>query len=124
MAKSSVRWYGPQVAQSIRDQMKRRLDRAGRAVAASVRRNISRQGPPHSVPGEFPHRVSGDLQSSIRVETDRRSLTVRVVADAPHAEFIEAKRPFLRRTLREMRSELRAIILGPLGGSGRYKFTE
>lgn len=124
MARSSVRWYGPQVTRDIREQMKRRLERAARAVAARIRKNIGTQGPPHSVPGEYPHRVSGELQSSIRVETDSRSLTVRIVADAPHAEMVEAKRPYLRRTLREMRSELRSIILGPLGGTGRYKFTE
>ena len=124
MASSSVRWYGPQVSREIREQMRRRMYRAARAIAARARRNVSRQGPPHSIPGEFPHRVSGELQDSIHVETDARSLTFRIVADAPHAQFVEAERPFLRRTLREMRSELRAIILGPAGGSGRYKFTE
>lgn len=124
MAKSSLRWYGPRVAMAVRNRMKSRLQRAGMAVVRRVRRNIGTQGPPHSIEGEYPHRLSGELSRSVRLETDKRSLEVRVVASAPYADMVERKRPFLRRTLFEMRSELRAIILGTSGGSGRYKFTD
>lgn len=122
MASSSVRWHGERVAMKVRERMKRRLEAAGRAALRRVRKNISRQAPPHSMPGEFPHRMSGDLARSLHVETDKRSLTVRVVASAPYAESLERSRPFLRRTLREMRSELRAMIIHGTGASGRYKF--
>jgi hypothetical protein len=80
-------------------------------------------GPPASLPGEFPHRVSGDLQRSIQMRLDRRSLSVRVIATAPHADVLEARRPFLRRTMRELRPTLRAILLEGRG-SGRFKFSD
>lgn len=123
MAESEVRWYGDEVSRAVREAMKMRLDVAARTVARQVQENIGTPAPPHSVPGQFPHLVSGDLQKSVRVETDKRSLTVRIVADSDHAEAVEASRPFLRRTLREMRTRLRAILLNGQG-VGRYKFTE
>lgn len=123
-ARSSVRWYGERVSRSVRERMKGRLKRAADFAAKTTRRNVATPGPPHSLPGEYPHKVSGDLQRSIHVETDKRSLTVRIVADAPHAGIVEEKRPFLRRTLRLIRTQLRAIILGNSGSTGRYKFED
>jgi len=121
---TNVRWYGPRVLQAVRDQMKRRLTTAGRELVQAVRQNIGTSGPPASLPGGFPHRVSGDLQRSIQMRLDRRSLSLRVVATAPHAEHVEAQRPFLRRTMLAMRPTLRRILLGSGGGSGHYRFTE
>jgi hypothetical protein len=122
--RSTVRWYGPQVTRRVREQMKRRLVKAGQLAVRTVRRNIERRGPPASRPGEFPHRVSGELWRSVGMRLDRRSLSVSIVATAPYAAILETRRSFLRRTLREIRPQLRTIILGSGGGSGHYRFTE
>lgn len=125
---NELRWYGPSVARQVRDEMKARLALAAEELRAQVVENISTDAPPHSLPGEFPHQISGELADSIRVETDKRSLTVRVVADADYALALElgtanmSPRPFMRRTMLQMRSRLRAIILGG-AGRGRFKFT-
>lgn len=125
---SSIRWYGDQVRQAIRERMRVRLHRAAQAVAQKIRENIGTPAPPHSAPGEFPHVVSGELLRSVGVETDKNSLTSRIVVTADHASEVEEKRPFLRRTLREMRPALRRILLRRLvlddSGGGRYGSTE
>lgn len=124
MARSTVRWYGPQVTMRVREQMKRRLVRAGQLAVRATRRNIDQKGPPASRPGEFPHRQSGDLWRSVGMRLDRRSLSVSIVATAPYAAILETRRSFLRRTLREIKPQLRTILLGSGGGSGHYRFTE
>lgn len=121
---SGVRWYGERVTMAVRNKMKKRLEKAGRFAVKAVRENIATQAPPASLPGEFPHRQSGDLYRSTEMRLDRRSLTVRIVASAPHAEHVERNRPFLRRTLRKIKPQLREILLGNSGGSGRYKLED
>lgn len=123
-AKSSVRWYGSRVSREVREQMKRRLLKAGQLTIRTVRRNISVQGPPRSKPGEFPHRETGELARSLELRFDRRSLTIQVLASASYAPFIETRRSFLRRTLRELRPQLREILIGSSGATGRYKLVE
>lgn len=124
MAKSAkINWHGPRVTREIRAGMRERLLAAGEALAEKVQENIDVQGPPASLPDEFPHKETGELQDSIHVRLDARSLSVDVVADAEHAPFVEEIRPFLRRTMREMKPVLRRIILADKG-RGKFKFAE
>jgi hypothetical protein len=58
-------------------------------LRTEVQANIGIQGPPRSVPGEFPHRDSGDLQESIFDDMDPDSLTARVGSTMPYAPTLE-----------------------------------
>lgn len=108
---SRLKWRGEQVKQSVRRLIASRLEDAAEYAAAQVRQNIGVQGPPASLPGEYPRRASGELQAGIRAvaTSDVRAM---VVADADHAPYVEAMRPFLARTIDEIRPSLRRIMLG------------
>lgn len=97
-----------------RNVMEGRIEEAAEMVALKVVENITEfetaeVGP--SEPGEFPHADTHELAESVHPEVD--GMTGRVVADAPHALFVEygtrnmEERPYLRRTLAEMEPELR-----------------
>lgn len=125
MARTSVtmKWYGERCRRDLRAELLDRLEAAAEHVVEQTKQNIAAPGPPASRPGEYPHRVSGELQGSISSVVNARDLSVRVVATAPHARFVEARRSFLRRTFRESRSTIRQIVLGGTGQrSGRFKF--
>ena len=104
--------HSRRVIRSVERQAMKRLERAGHAVAAQVRDNISTAGPPHSLPGDYPHTISGELRDNIFIDVDRRGMTVTIGARAEHAEHVERIRPFLSRTLAEMGPEVRRIMEG------------
>lgn len=118
----SMKWHGPRIERGIRSELESRLDACGDALATQTQVNIAAVGPPASAPGQYPHRISGELQESVGYRLNRRDLAVTVTASAEHAKYVESMRPFLRRTFREMRSKLRAIMLGSGARSGRFKF--
>lgn len=122
VSRTRLNWHGPSVSRDLRNEMKVRLAAAAEALAAKIRQNISVQGPPASRPSEYPHKVSGELESSVVVKLDLRSLSVEVHDTAPHAMAVEKRRPFMRRTLREMKPELRRIVLNGQGSGGRGMF--
>jgi len=110
------------VAERIVDEVFDNLRRAGDHLADSIRSNISTPGPEASVPGDFPHRQSGDLQGSIRVYANRKTQTVAVVAEAPHAEIVEKMRPFMTRTLIEQMPEIERICTTRISAGDIAKF--
>jgi hypothetical protein len=122
-ARVTMKWYGDRCERGIRTALENRLAAVGEFLADEIQGNISTQGPPASVPGEFPHKDTGELFSSIYSVINRRALTVRVVATAPHAKYVEASRPFIRRTLFESRAAMRRIMLGAGISRGRFKFS-
>lgn len=89
-----------------------RLRQAAEFLADAVQANIGTPGPPHSVPGEYPHMITGQLHGGIRVTSAPGGYGYQVRSTAPHSKPVEAIRPFLERTFRENRSRVRAIILG------------
>lgn len=99
---SDVRWNGPAYTAAIKRHLLRKLNKVGEAVVARVKENIATQGPPPSVEGEYPHRQTGDLQASVEFRVDAATLSVILTANADHAKYVEASRPFLARTLQEM----------------------
>jgi hypothetical protein len=99
---SDLRWNGQAYLASIKRHLIRKLDKVGEAVVARVKENISTAGPAPSSPGEYPHRQTGDLQASITHSIDMSTMSVGIKAEAEHAKYVEAARPFLRRTLGEM----------------------
>jgi hypothetical protein len=106
-----VQWYGENVIRSVKTNMSIRLHNAGEALAYKIRDNLSVSGPPSSLPGEFPHKDTGELMESIEVRLGRKEFSIRVVAGTPYSKYVEESRPFMRRTLREMKSTIRSILL-------------
>ena len=69
--------------QLVKADMEAQADRLAEAVAVAKRQNLR------------PHRVTGELEQSIRIETTGAGERV-VIADADHAEAIEQRYPFAR----------------------------
>lgn len=121
-AKFIMQWYGAERLRELGDTLDDRVLECAQAIAEAMRENVSEAtSPPASAPGDFPHRATGDLESSIFAVKGKKG-EARVVANAAHAPFVEASRPFFRRTHREMRSKMRSIMLGRGRGRGRFKF--
>jgi hypothetical protein len=125
VARSSVtmKWNGDKILRKLEAEIDSRLLECAQAVAEQMRDNVSEHGPPASTPGDFPHRITGELEGSIRAIQNKKG-EARVVAEAEHAPYVEKLRPFFRRTHREMRSRMRAIMLGKGRGTGRFKFLD
>lgn len=107
-----VKMFDKEARAAILDAVAKRADRAANKLASAVRRNISTPGPEPSEPGEYPHKQSGELKSSVKV-TRRNQYRIDVSVDAPHAEYVEAIRPFLSRTVNEMFNALRREVERP-----------
>lgn len=93
----------------IIDDLMSRAERGANQIAKQLRRNISTPGPEPSRPGEYPHKQSGELARSIKVKR-RNQFRVDVVVEAPHAAYVEASRPFVSRTVAEMRASVEREI--------------
>lgn len=104
-------WQGPRAARNMLSAMQDGIREGGDFLAHQTRANIDTQGPPASTPGDFPHRESGDLQDGIKVVERRAQRQVSVISTAAHSAFVEAARPFLRRTYLENKGRLRHVVL-------------
>jgi hypothetical protein len=82
---------------------------AAEHLRARIRKNISTPGPPHSVPGSYPHLITGNLQASVSVYPNRRQRTVQVIAEADYAGHVEKIRPFMERTFNEELGTMKSI---------------
>lgn len=102
----------------LRRAMTSRLRMVGRSVVSTVRKNISVDGKSFgpSRPGEYPHRQTGELMRSVesQVSGSDQAVSVFIRATAPHAETVEEKRPFMRRTIAEMEHEIYRQLTEPL----------
>lgn len=95
----------------MRSRVTHALDVVAGDVAQRVRENISASGPPHSAPGEYPRRITGELQASVGHSVDPVRLEAAIYADAEHAPHVEKIRPFLLRTMAEMRSYIQRRMI-------------
>src|SRR5690606_4313565 len=120
MARDNIKWHSKQLDGELRAEMLRRLRICGEAAASHARRNLSAAMPPAGLPGEFPHARTGTLRQAVTYEVDERRMTVRIGAPVEYALFLELgtekmqPRPFLRKTLIEMRPFFRRVLLAPL----------
>jgi hypothetical protein len=110
-AKLKIEWRGNAVSRHANDAAHAGLIAAGNDLLHRIQQNLDVPGPPGSAPGQFPHRRSGELQASGKIVINRSRKTVTVVFTADHAEIMEAKRPYIRRTYRESKSALRQTVL-------------
>jgi HK97 gp10 family phage protein len=112
-----VKWFGERFLDKIKDGVQRHVLEAAEKVADQVRINIGQPCPPHSDPGDFPHRESGELQESIHVRmVAGKLIKAEVYSTSKKMVWLEfgtsrmAARPFLRRTLAEMGPIVRRIV--------------
>ena len=122
--KQRIRWYGPRIQRDIRNTMKDRLDSLADLLIKIWRRKVRRASPPPSRPGSWPKKRTGEFREGIRKKLDRRSLSIELDNVAPHAIYVEARNPSLRRILREERKTIRAALIKGTGVRGRYKFVK
>lgn len=112
MARPAVRiqWHSEAVRKRVGDHLLLRLGLAADYLVEKIRENIDTPAPPHSPPGQFPHRMTGELQSSI----GRRMVNggYHIYASAPHAKVVEMRRSYLRRTLAEQGRQVARIAMG------------
>lgn len=100
-----VKWNGTQFRRELTGRIVRNLGDAGELLVTEIQANIGIQGPPPSLPGEFPHRDTGELQASFHFAVDTANLGVRVMTDSDHFLAMEmgngrvAARPHAVRTL-------------------------
>jgi hypothetical protein len=99
---------------------------AGNRLKEWTRMNLQRgrtavEGP--SAPGEYPHIHKGRLVDSInasRLKEDMHGMSIEVGTNLDYGVYHElTERPFLRRTLHEMRGPLKRILTG--GGAGGFR---
>lgn len=113
MSRVTMTWYGGQVTRSLERELGKRVQQTARMLANKVIDNISTEGPPASSPGDYPHKASGSLVSSVDV-IYTSSTSASVVVSAEHAKFVEKARPFFLRTQKEMKRKLIAFMSRPL----------
>lgn len=118
MARPAIRiqWHNERVQRQVGDHVLLRLGLAADYLVAKIRDNIDTPAPPHSPPGQFPHRMSGELYDSVGRKLVGRGY--HIYASAPHAMVVEQRRSYLRRTLAE---EQRQVVRITLAGGMRIR---
>lgn len=122
-----LEWNGDMLYGAMRDAATKGVFLAAQRLKEQIQINISVVGPPHSLPGEMPHLITGNLQDSVKVKA--KGLEADVVVEAPYAYALEfgtsrmAPRPFINRTFTETFPELQQIITDTIeedAGVGRF----
>jgi len=103
-------WALDRTIRRVQIDMEPWVEEQANTVAAAIRKNISQQGPPASLPGNFPHKRTGRLQESIQVQRGGQRGEMIVYSDAPYALDLElgnrkigSERSYFRRTLLSLR---------------------
>lgn len=128
--KAKFAWRINQYCDGVKREFAKRTARAAALVRQQVKRNISTSsrtaGPSKS--GEYPHLDTGLLRNSIEIKVDQEKLRGWVFTNTIYGLFLEygttskhggtliSGRSFLRRTLREMRPQIKQIYQAPLPG--------
>ena len=79
-------------------------------------KKLGKRGSGRSEPGNPPHKDYGKLRASISYEVDKAKLVVRVGTPLQYGKFLELgtekmwKRPYLRRSLLEKKSQVTSIL--------------
>ena len=114
---NSMSWNGNQFYQHLVEQLDARLGEAAEVLATRMRNNLSEDYPPASMPGQSPHRRTGNLQASVEVKKPQ-PLKRLVGSSAAYAKFLEfgtskmAARPWALKSLMQAKNDLNQVILG------------
>lgn len=105
------RWTGGSAPWVVRSAIADGMERAAIYVKRAMKRLISTPYPPASVPGEPPHRRTGNLYRNIDYWINRKTLEVHIgpTEDADYGLYLEfgaparnlEPRPFIFRSLKE-----------------------
>lgn len=127
----NLQWNGDAFMRHCNQAMQVAMLSGAEAFANEMRREIATAAPPHSLPGEPPHKIIGDLLASIVVATapgasggsgaggGASTIIVRAGSSSEHAIFLEpgtrkmAPRPFIVSTLLHSQS----IVVAAMGGA-------
>jgi len=118
-----LEWHGEEVKERLNEAAAAGLNAAATALRGHMSFNLSIQGPPRSLPGQFPHMDTGTLRRSLKTEkATASSLYAAAGVDATaynegtlvddYALYLEfgtmrmAPRPWILRTLDENRTEI------------------
>jgi phage gpG-like protein len=123
-------WKGREITYALEQEMHKRLNLIGEKVASYARRNMSTSTRANgaSLAGEFPHADTSRLRGSVTHETENRgggdivALVGSNVEYAPHLELGTNEmepRPFLMRSIEDLKPEIVAIISRPFRGGGK-----
>ena len=111
---SEIVWFGDEFERELGLTIKKKLKLAAEVTANQVKRNISK-GRPASKPGDFPHVDTGRLRNSIFWDLQNDTTAI-VGTTVEYGLFLEigtstmAPRPYLRRTLNEMKNKINRIF--------------
>lgn len=131
MAKSQVKWYGPQCTKAMRTETQKRLNKAAMWLQTFIREKLSEDQPKvrvkakgkkagyfrgfsPSLPGRYPKRLSGQLVRSISWEAG--SGYARVGTNLRYGRWLEtgtrrmARRPWLTLACQAAKMQLSAIL--------------
>lgn len=108
---------GSAVRAAIRAELNRRVFAGTILVLNQARELISTAGPEPSAPGEPPHKQTGHLRRSVANEIE--GSVGRVGTNLKYGRWLElgtarmAARPWLRRALNEVKSEVKRVLEQP-----------
>lgn len=102
-----------QFMRDMKTQNRARIAEATAIYKQSLHETLGDQGDAKhpSRPGEAPHRVTGQLQSSIVSEVDEANTTSRTGTAASYTEHLLAKRNYYRIAYEKVASPLRKTLL-------------
>jgi hypothetical protein len=109
-------WTGDDFFGGIRDTLATNVAAAGVQLKGAMQQNIAIQGPPRSVPGESPHKDSGDLYASVAVNgpvVQGDLIVAGVGSPLPYGVILELQmnRPWMVKSLRENQDSLAQTVL-------------
>ena len=128
-----VFWNGEAVYGTVKRSAAEGIFDAALITREQIQVNISAVGPPHSLPGEYPHLISGKLQDSVKIKGNRNKLEAYVIVEAPYALALEfgyaprnlAPRPFIVRSFNEVKDKCRgAVVRAVRLGMGNTMFAD
>mgnify|MGYP001573650739 CR=1 FL=1 len=130
----SIAWNRTNYERQVFDQLRNRIQVAGRYLQALVKQNISvsvsysGNKVIRSRPGEYPRIEFGKLRDSIKLTYDAGGLAFLVSINVDYGVRLETdrkmRRSFLVRTLKEHWQGIKKIMISPYGpGMGGVKFS-
>lgn len=110
-----VKSYEAAVRKAVFSLLGDNLDDAAQLYVDEVKRRISIQGPPRSVPGQPPHMDTQELHNTFDHVTDKGQLQAFAGSELPYAPILELNmdRPYIRSTLLDKADEIAREMTKP-----------
>jgi hypothetical protein len=115
----TMKWHGDRVMRELERDVSARLHTVGVMVTSEIRSRLSDPAPPHSMPHEYPHAISGRLRNSVFYAVDEQNTSVGIGAAAEYAPFLlhgtkhMDEREFILRTVNDLKPRIIKIMTTP-----------